>query len=556
MAPPRKLAWATLVALAAVPHSAPSPLAAAIFPISDGQAFSDVGSDDTIDIDDFDTPVVSPDGRWVIYPHDAETNEALELFRANVAGGQPERISGLLPASAEVVHYAFTPDGSRIVWTAAQDIVDTVEIYSAPSGGTAGSFVKVNEALDASFNAVVSGISADSQSAVYYVNNGSTHENNEIWYATLDGETQDQRVLLPSGRDIFNVEVSADFSRIVYLADATVNDRFEVWSVGTTSGTPIQLNGALVAGGDVGTFAVAPVGNLVAYVADQQEDGTSELYVVANDGVGGADKVNAPLADGEQITGASWFPGGAHLLYGKQTGGDVAFWAVEPDGDNPVQLSGAMVDGGGIVAGAVSADWLVYVADQQQDERFELYSVPVTGGSVGKLNPALPDGADVRSDPPPQITPDGIWVIYAADAADSGHVNLYRVSIAGGPSTPLSPTTTGNTSSSSIRGFAISEDSSRVAFTRDFRATLISGPNVDLYSSPIVNPAPVRMDNCVTGGRNVYKTPVVSPADPEVVFYIADQDVDEQFDLYVSDLCVLCDGFESGGFVRWDDVVP
>ena len=34
--------------------------------------------------------------------------------------------------------------------------------------------------------------------------------------------------------------------------------------------------------------------------------------------------------------------------------------------------------------------------------------------------------------------------------------------------------------------------------------------------------------------------------------YNADQEVDGQSDLYLGDLCVLCDGFEGGESGRWD----
>ena len=40
--------------------------------------------------------------------------------------------------------------------------------------------------------------------------------------------------------------------------------------------------------------------------------------------------------------------------------------------------------------------------------------------------------------------------------------------------------------------------------------------------------------------------------DGRQVVYSADEEVDERDDLYVGDICLLCDGFEAGDLGRWD----
>ena len=57
---------------------------------------------------------------------------------------------------------------------------------------------------------------------------------------------------------------------------------------------------------------------------------------------------------------------------------------------------------------------VVYRADQDTDDVTELYSVPIGGGAVTKLNGALPAGGSVFYSGY-QISPDGSTVVYNAD---------------------------------------------------------------------------------------------------------------------------------------------
>lgn len=107
-----------------------------------------------------------------------------------------------------------------------------------------------------------------------------------------------------------------------------------------------------------------------------------------------------------------------------------------------LKLSGTLVANGNVTEFQISPDGahVVYVADQEVDERFELYSVAMAGSAPVKLNgPLVPDG-DVApyvlnastSDPTFLITPDSSTVIYRADQDIDGKFELFQVPIAGG----------------------------------------------------------------------------------------------------------------------------
>ncbi|MDP7496967.1 MAG: hypothetical protein QGI77_11060, partial [Roseibacillus sp.] len=80
----------------------------------------------------------------------------------------------------------------------------------------------------------------------------------------------------------------------------------------------------------------------------------------------------------------------------------------------------------------ISADstTVVYRADQDDDEIYEIYGAPIYGGPSTKLNSGLVPGGDVSDF---QISEDSSTVVYVADQDDNGVTELYSVATGGGP---------------------------------------------------------------------------------------------------------------------------
>ena len=99
-----------------------------------------------------------------------------------------------------------------------------------------------------------------------------------------------------------HVRIAPDGSRVVYVADQEVDERFELYSVPLDgSASPVALNGALVSGGDLATslercLQISPDSNFVVYVADQRVEELSELFLAPVDGGLEPSKLNWPLA--------------------------------------------------------------------------------------------------------------------------------------------------------------------------------------------------------------------------------------------------------------------
>src|SRR3972149_9566898 len=98
--------------------------------------------------------------------------------------------------------------------------------------------------------------------------------------------------------------------------------------------------------------------------------------------------------------------------------------------------------GGGAEGGAsvvrAEGGLVLCLADQDVDEKLELYSVAPTGGTPVKLNPTINDISDVLPDGL-AFSPDGSRVIFQVDRRPEVRTELYSVSSLGGTAGALNP---------------------------------------------------------------------------------------------------------------------
>jgi dipeptidyl aminopeptidase/acylaminoacyl peptidase len=204
-------------------------------------------------------------------------------------------------------------------------------------------------------------------------------------------------------------------------------------------------------------------------------------------------------------------------------------WSAHPlQAATNIRVSGVMPSFGDVGNFQISPDgrYAVYVADQDTDGVFELYSVFLGGGSPVRLNPLLPFGRNVTSF---QISPDSSRVVYLADQEKATVVELYSVAI-GGPAAAGIKLNGALAAGGLVDVFLISPDSSRVVYIANQEKAFV----FELYSVPLGGPAaagiklngPLVLNGIVTNFR-------VSP-DSGRVLYIADQDTDNVFELYMT----------------------
>lgn len=450
---------------------------------------------------------ISPDGQYALFVADITTENAFELYSVPIDGSEaPTLLSGgLLPAGANIEAYYITPDSSRVVYIADQDSADMMELYSVSITG--GPITKLNPPITAS-----------------------------------DGEVD-------SGTATF----SPDGSRVVFLADWQINNAYELFSVPVAGGTPVRLNGDLPMNGNLAGFEITPDGSSVVYVASQDSAGEFELYIVPLTG-GDSVKLNDPLVAGGTVWSLKLSPDGSHVVY--TAAQDVANqWeifsvALTDPPSAPVKLNPPLGVNRDVVYDAyrISPDsnQVVYAADQILNDVYLFYSVPIEGGTAVQLT-NLASGAPVLGGPHTfEISPDSNRLVFRSLLA--GKYELFSVPLSGGPVTklngPIIP------ASGNVWEFEISPGSSRVVYL----AVQQVANSKELYSVPIGGGPADKLNSALPASGNVLVFQISENS--QRVIYVADQQVHHMYEIFSvpltdGDITKLNPPLVDGGWVHF-----
>lgn len=309
---------------------------------------------------------------------------------------------------------------------------------------------------------------------------------------------------LPYQAHVSNFQISPNSVYVVYKIDMS-GDPDELWSVPLIGGTPMQINGPLSEFDYVISFQISSDSQWVVYTANY--DGDWQIFSVPITG-GTAVQLNGPLVNGGNVGPNQWeyaiSPDSTRVVYvAEQETNEVwELFSVPISGGTAVKLNGPMVAGGDITPRtSYSTYWfdispdsqrVVYTADQEVDNDIELYSVPIGGGTAIKLNSPLATSTisgDVIGDVHAyQISVDGTQLIYFAYLEGDNGIELHSVPITGG-------TTVSFEGAPSFQGaldlrFALSSDGSRVVYH----------PREDqLFSVPLSGEAPIQLNDPILG---------------------------------------------------------
>lgn len=298
--------------------------------------------------------------------------------------------------------------------------------------------------------------------------------------------------MLPVHAGIYRMKISPDSSHVLFLSDMEVLDRLELYSVPITGTMPTKLNPTLVADGEVYNFAVTPDSQYVIYTAKQEKgESRADLYRVPIDG-GTAVKLNVAFLSGRNVREAVIDPDNVRVIYdANQLNDDVSeLFSVPIAGGIVVKLNPTPLVTGGDVYGGFTVDPIgnrvLYLADQEVNNRVELYGVPIAGGMAVNLNPLGSQTLDYVRSPQSQV------VVFRAKPSGSNIINLYMNSTAGGSLVPLNIPLDPD---QNVVGFRISADGARVVYNV---ATGFSQDG-DLYSVPVNGGASIPLTTADAG---------------------------------------------------------
>ena len=274
--------------------------------------------------------------------------------------------------------------------------------------------------------------------------------------------------------------ISPDSQRVVFVGDLTTPGVDEVYANDVGGGPADTLSQDFSGGGDVNTLSLAlhfsPDSSWFYYLADPEATDRQELFAVSPAGGNPPKKISVGINHpaGEVYYDFLPLPDSSGVIYRVDRDYDdnyELFRAYYSGGEFAYQarISPQMPAGRTVSTFKLSPDGtrVVYRADQDSDDVYELYSAPAAGfdPDIGswqgvKISHALSGGGQTWADF--VITPDSSTVIYRADHDGDGVDHAWRVGINGGASTSITPAL--NDGDGVVAGIKVSPDGAWVVY--------------------------------------------------------------------------------------------
>jgi hypothetical protein len=230
----------------------------------------------------------------------------------------------------------------------------------------------------------------------------------------------------------FQVSPNPDNPKVVYNANL---EDFNIWGlyrVGSGGGPSLKISGDLAPGREILQFRLSSDGAWTVFTAERDKADTPELYSVPTEG-GVVTKLNSPnLNFGQKVKSFRITPDNGKVVYlaDSQVLGVFNNLEVIPiiGGVQPLAITANLNPNTEIrtnfLVSAVN-NHVVYLADQQIDNRFELFSSAIDGGNNFKVSDNLVMGSIDKFD----LTPDGSNAVYFAHEMGDVMEGVYRASI-------------------------------------------------------------------------------------------------------------------------------
>ncbi len=407
---------------------------------------------------------ISPDSSRVLWKGFSD-----QLWSNSISGGTPIDLS----SPHDIISFAIHPDGANAVYSGGTSSADR-DVYRVPTlGGTpvliGGSLVDTVTWLT---------LSPDGATVVFLANQGAV---GTLYSVPFLGGTPVELATqvfatVPAGT------ITADGTRVVFRAMAEDLVTTELFSVPIGGGPAVKLNQPLPSGRDVFSFKLSLDGSRVAFQADPGAPGVQRLFSVPVEG--------GPVAELSATTVSSDYafePGGSRIVYRSPNANPQELYSVAAAGGAVVRLTPPFAGGlGDVDAFAIDPDGsqVVFVANLDTTDSYELYRVPIAGGSAVKLNGALVPGADVATSFRLAAGSTGTRVVYTAQEIGQSSAHVHVARLAGGAPLVLGP---------GITPVGSGADGTLVVYDRTSPTTLVRARlEADLDSDGVLDSC----DNC------------------------------------------------------------
>ncbi len=341
-----------------------------------------------------------------------------------------------------------------------------------------------------------------------------------------------------------------DLPPVIFLADKDTVGTVELY-VSLNGGADIKkLSGAMILGGNVVDFKISPDGLQVAYVANQLDVTIFELFVSPVDGSAvPAAPVSGAMAGSGIATDTGnpnrysfdWSANSQRIAYraAQDLADAIELYTVRPDGTDNEKLHPDFIAGQNVVAfaWAPNASRVAYTANQSllPPAAIELYTSFPSGVFNTRVSGDLVNGGNVDRF---LWAPNSARIAYRADQITVDQFELFvtrpnqdlfdRVSF------PL-------TALGDVRiDYAWAPDSSRLAYRADLVDDILLGSDkLGLFTATPEGTLGLRASGGVVPGGSFGVIAFQWAPDSSLLTYVSDQNVLDQFDLFVTTLDIV-----------------
>jgi Tol biopolymer transport system component len=376
---------------------------------------------------------VSANGDFVVYRADQDTKNRTEVYMVNLANpGASTKLNAALTVDRDVLDFAISPDSSRVLYRADPGPINHYELFMVQAANP-GSPAKISAPLVAD-GWVRAGYSFSPDSTkVLYRADQDVVDTTEIFLANIanPGAAQQVNPQLVAGGNVSSAyRFTPNGARIAYIADQQVDERQELFSVSVaTPGSSTKLNGTMTAQGDVCRFEFSHDSTRVAYCGDQQTDEVMELFLVSLTAPGVSQKLNPQLVAGGNVGSSYDFSADdTFIVYEAEqdvVGKNELYRVNLASPGTATKLNAPIIQGGGVYMFHIRPDdqRVAYAANQEKVESWELYEVDLANpGAATKLTPAMSSEGIYDF----TYWSDGARILYSA-AQDNEFVDLFDV---------------------------------------------------------------------------------------------------------------------------------
>jgi Tol biopolymer transport system component/DNA-binding winged helix-turn-helix (wHTH) protein len=365
-------------------------------------------------------PAFSPDGNTLYY---SKCQPGCKLHKIPVLGG----VETALPIRADCA-VAFSPDGKKMSYLRTGVIAGTRIVTSLLIANADGSGEEEIYTLseDHSYQSGTPAWSPDGKTIAFSV---IAKEDKRPFMKVIGIGVYDRKevTLTPTPqqwRQIGDVSWSPDGESLIIngrAASATPEATMQLWRVPLNGGEPRRITN------DLNTYMNAALSTDGSTLLAVQVQWTAGLWTAPSGNPSSATPLTRGTIDRRDgYLGLSIMPDG-RVVYASSISGKVDLWSVNADGSGVKQLTDVKHND---LFPAVTPDARYIVFQSTRDGPYSIWRVDADGRNPVKLTPGPYDKDAVCS-------PDGKWVIYAAQEDDTRKPTLRKVSIDGGEPIPL-----------------------------------------------------------------------------------------------------------------------